>query len=198
MTTMKKKEGKRTGFGRQRPRILSENHFHGSTKPVWARSFSTTDWRRQEVSLWVTNLNPRPPQPAQPTRPMLIQVLGQSFLPRPLSQLSYKFFQDTVTLWVIDVPINSFYLPVFSYEKKASLVSSCSPLCRIFQAPNPSLLMQACPVSLCGRCHLLIFLQSGTVWPPHSSKLEVPSFTQKAWKMLWFTTVLMSGAFLGL
>lgn len=68
-----------------------------------------------------------------------------------------------------------------------------------FRLSNPSLLTQASPVSLFrGRCHLLIFLQSGTVWPPHSSKPEVPSFTQKAWKMLWFTAVLMSGAFLDL
>lgn len=134
MTTMKKKERKQIGFGRQRPRILSRNHFHGSDKPVWARTFSTTDWRQQEASLWVTNLNPHPPNQPSPRGPCSFKVLGQSFMPRPLSYLSYKLFQDTVTLWVIDVTINSFYLPVFSYTKKASLASSWSPLCRIFQA----------------------------------------------------------------
>lgn len=183
---MKKKEGKQTGIGRQRPWILSGSYFHGSTRPVWARTFSTSDWTRQEANLWVTNLTVSLPNQPSPRSP-------GSF------RLSYKLFQDTVTLWVTDVPINSFYLPVFSYKKTASLASSYSPLCRIFQAPNPSLLTQACPVSLfSGRCHLLIFLQSGTVWPPHSRKLEMPSFTQKAWKMLWFTAVLMSGAFLDL
>lgn len=100
-------------------------------------------------------------------------------------------------LWVTDVPINSIYQS--SITKRQLPWHPYSPLYRIFQAPNPSLLTQACPVSLfSGRCHLLIFLQSGTVWPPHSRKLEVPSFTQKAWKMLWFTAILMSEAFLDL
>lgn len=84
-------------------------------------------------------------------------------------------------------------------KRQASLASSYSLLCRIFQAPNPSLLAQDCPLSLFnGRCHLLILLKPGMVWPPHSSKLEMPSFTQKAWKMLWFTPVLMSWGLLDL
>lgn len=84
-------------------------------------------------------------------------------------------------------------------KTQASLASSSSHLCRIFPAPNPSLLAQACPLSLFnGRCHLLILLKSGMVWPPHSSQLEMPSFTQKAWRMLWFTAVLMSWGLLDL
>lgn len=45
------------------------------------------------------------------------------------------------------------------------------------------------------KCHLLIWLKLETVWPPHNNKLEVPSFPQKAWNVLWLTAVLMSWGF---
>ena len=81
-------------------------------------------------------------------------------------------------------------------KRQLFLAPSYSLLSRIFQAPRPSSLAQAHPLSLFnGRCHLLIMLKSGTVWPPHSSQLEVPSFAQKAWNMLWFTAALMSWRF---
>lgn len=100
---------------------------------------------------------------------------------------------------VMDVPVNCSYLPSFVMKRQASLASPYSLLCRIFQAPNPSLLAQVHPVSLFnGRCHLLLLWKSGMVWPPHSSKLEVPSFTWEAWKMLWSPAVLMSWGILDL
>lgn len=70
-----------------------------------------------------------PRQPALPLRPTLIQVLGHSSLPKLFPQLSHKLFQNAVTLWVTDAPIQSSSLLVFTYKKAGFLgILLLSPL----------------------------------------------------------------------
>lgn len=158
--------------------------FHGPTKQTWARTISTSEWTWQEANLQVTKLTPWPRLTSQPVKPTLIQVLGI----HPCQCLPHCFHASSSRQeWygVMDVPINCSYLPSFIMKKHASLASPYSFLYRNFQAPNPSLLAQFHPVSLFnGRYHLSILWKSGMVWPLHSSKVEVPSFTQKEWTML--------------
>ena len=115
ITTMKKKETQ-TGLGRWTPWILSWSHFQGPNQEVGARTLPASDCTRQEGSSQLTNLTAlrRPNQPH--LKPTLFQVPGHSSVPKPSSLLSHQLFRRQQH-WVIDVPINSSYLPDFSYKK---------------------------------------------------------------------------------
>lgn len=135
---------------------------------VQVKTLTILDWAPQEASVQVPK--PRLQTRLQnPTRFVMLAEISQSFLTSSSKMQQHR---------VIDAPVTLHRYPSFSWKKTGYLGSS---FC--LSTSQPIIPGTVLPVLLFGgRYHLFTLGKWRTVYPPHRSKLEVPSFTQKVWK----------------